>query len=107
MISFVGVLAVLLIVTIISVFVLGHQTNEFQKEMSSAVLLREELQGQLNDIEGEMLDSGQMEAAAELSELQRQFNSLQQEVEQRRQERVEAEEKVTDAQHQLAEIRGY
>jgi len=107
MISFVGVLAVILIVTIISVFVLGHQTSEFQEEMSSAVLLREELQGQLNDIEGDLPDVEQREAAAKLSELQKQYRSLQEEVEQRRQARIEAESKVTDAQHQLTEMRGY
>ena len=88
MISFVGVLAVLLVITIISIFILGHQANEFQDEISSAVLLREELQGQLNDIEGAAPDTDQMEAAAQLSDLQQQLGILQQEVDQRRQERI-------------------
>ncbi len=107
MISLVGVLALLLIITIAGVFIMGHQSNEFQKGISDAVFQREELQEQLNNVDEPEPDISQQQAAAQLSELQDQLNSLQNEVDALRQERLEAEEKLTDAQHQLTEIRGY
>lgn len=106
MISLVGVLAVLLIITIVGVLVLGSQTSDFQKGISEAVSQREELQEQLNQLNGTVPNDSQREAAAQLSELLGDLDDIQNEVDALRQKRIEAEEQLTNAQHELSELLG-